>query len=124
MFKVIHVDTFASDVLVSINQTDKQLYESIGAHHYPDMEGFKAVWKDWPLTSDARTVTHSSAGFIVIRFRNKITPKHAGLVAHEAWHATFSLLTDKGINPCYETEEVFAYVLHRIVDGIFGYYEK
>ena len=67
MFKIIPVDVFSTDVIVSINQSDDQLYDCV-CHRFT-REQFNEAYDDW--TQDARVVTHSD-GFVIIRFRNKI----------------------------------------------------
>jgi len=54
MFKIIPVDVFSTDVLVSINQSDDQLYDCL-CHRFT-REQFDLAFDDWK--SDARTVTH------------------------------------------------------------------
>jgi hypothetical protein len=115
MFKIIPIDVFSTDVVVSINQTDDQLYKHLS--HKFTRKQFNLAWGDWK--SDARTVTHND-GFVIVRFRNKIK-KDAdtlGLVAHEAYHATYSVLNRIGIQPGFETEEVYAYLIQFLVRKI------
>ena len=115
MFKIIPVDVFSTDVIVSINQSDDQLYDCV-CHRFT-REQFNEVYDDW--TQDARVVTHSD-GFVIIRFRNKIKkePDMLGLVAHESYHAAYSLLHRIGIQPSFETEEVYAYLIQFLVREI------
>ena len=115
MFKIISVDVFCTDVVVSINQSDDVLYDRL-CHRFT-REQFDSAWDDW--TSDARTVTHKD-GFVIVRFRNKIKkdPEHLSLVAHEAYHAAYSVLNKVGIQPGFETEEVFAYMIQFLVREI------
>lgn len=116
-FKVIPIEVFNTDVLVSINQSDDKLYAEVCNKFTRDQ--FNYAWEDWANRSDARTVTHSD-GFVIIRFRNKIgrDPKMIGLVSHEAYHAAYSILSKIGIQPGYETEEVYAYLVQYIVTEI------
>ena len=115
MFKIIPIEVFCTDVLVSINQSDDQLYDCV-CHRFT-REQFSLAFDDW--NSDARTVTHNS-GFVLIRFRNKIKKdsEYIGLVAHEAYHATYSVLNRTGIQPGFETEEVYAYLIQYLVKEI------
>ena len=115
MFKIIPIEVFCTDVLVSINQTDEQLYNCLS--HRFTKEQFNLAFDDWK--SDARTVTHSD-GFVIVRFRNKIKKdaETIGLIAHEAYHATYSILNKIGIKPGFETEEVYAYLIQFLVKEI------
>lgn len=115
MFEIIHIDLFCTDVLLSINQSDNKLFDCVSSKF--TREEFDLGYEDW--TSYARTLTHQK-GFIIIRFREKITnnPISIGLVAHEAYHAAFSILENIGIKPCRETEEVYAYLTQHIVTEI------
>jgi len=117
MFKIIPIEIFVTDLLVSIAETDDEIYDHV-CHRY-SREEFDLAFDDWTERSDARTVTHRD-GFVLIRFRNVIedTPEHIGLVAHEVYHATYSILAMKGIRPCYETEEVYAYLIQYLVTEI------
>jgi hypothetical protein len=115
MFKVISIDVFNTDVLVSINQSDDKLYDAV-CNKFTRAQ-FDQAFDDWK--SDARTVTHRD-GFVIVRFRNKIgrDAKMIGLVAHEAYHAAYSILSRIGVQPGYETEEVYAYLVQYIVTEI------
>lgn len=116
MFRIIKVDIFCTDILISSNQSDKDLFSCLCEKF--TSEQFGEAFGDFK--SHARTVTHSD-GFILIRFKNKInkSPEMIGLVSHEAYHAAYSMLSRIGIEPCYETEEVYAYVTQYIVTEIF-----
>lgn len=113
--RIIPIDIFVSDVIVSINQTDDQLYEFLCNRFSRDQ--FDLAWDDWK--SDARTVTHVD-GFVIIRFRSKIKndPDHIGLVAHESFHAACSILENVGIKHTRDTDEVYAYLIQLIVREI------
>ena len=115
MFKIVPIDVFSTDIVVSINQSDDQLYDCL-CHRFT-REQFDLAFDDWK--SDARTVTHSD-GFIIVRFRGKIKkePDILGLVAHEAYHAAYSVLNKIGIQPGFETEEVYAYLIQFLVREI------
>jgi len=115
MFKVIPIEVFCTDILVSINQSDYALYNEVSSKF--TREEFDSAYDDWK--SDARTVTHSD-GFVIVRFRNKIgrDPRMIGLVSHESYHAAYSILSRIGIQPGYETEEVYAYLVQYIVTEI------
>ena len=115
MFKVIQLGIFATDVVVSINQSDEKLYNHIS--HRFTKEEFDSAFDDWK--SDARTVTHRD-GFVIIRFRDKIKkePDTISLVAHESYHASYSILSRIGIQPGLETEEVYAYLIQFLVREI------
>lgn len=118
IFKVLRIDTFCIDVLVSVNQTDEELYYYIGNHF--TKKDFNMLWKDWK--SDARVITTSEHSFIILRFRNKLkkTPDMYGLIAHEAYHIACSILSKKGIKSNRKTEEVYAYLIQHIVREILN----
>jgi hypothetical protein len=115
MFKIIPVDVFSTDVVVSINQSDNQLYDCL-CHRFT-REQFDLAFDDWK--SDARTVTHSD-GFIIVRFREKIgkDPDSISLIAHECYHAAYSVLSKINVQPGFETEEVYAYMIQFLVREI------
>lgn len=113
--KIIPIDIFVSDVVVSINQTDDELYNFL-QYRFSRQE-FNSAWHDWK--ADARTITHVD-GFVVIRFRSKIknNPDYISLVAHEAFHAACSILENVGIKHTRDTDEVYAYLIQLIVREI------
>lgn len=117
MFKIIPIEVFCTDIIVSINQSDDQLYDCL-CHRFT-REQFNLAFDDWK--SDARTVTHSD-GFVIVRFRNKIKKdaESIGLVAHEAYHASYSVLNRIGIQPGFETEEVYAYLIQFLAKKIIN----
>lgn len=117
-FKVIPIEVFNTDVLVSINQSNIELYAQVFKDLGFTKKEFDSYWNDW--TSDARTVTHPK-GFVMIRFRDEINYNHdsVGLVSHEAYHAAYSVLSRISIQPGYETEEVYAHLIQFIVREIF-----
>jgi hypothetical protein len=43
----------------------------------------------------------------------------AGLIAHEASHAISRMFSDRGIKADYNNDEIFAYFLGNLVDGIY-----
>jgi hypothetical protein len=116
MFKVISIELLAADVIISANQNDDQLYKHLS--HRFTREQFNLAFDDWK--SDARTITHND-GFVLIRFRGKIKKDSEclGLVAHEAYHASYSILDRIGIQPGCETEEVYAYLIQYLVKQIY-----
>jgi hypothetical protein len=118
MFKIIPIDVFSTDVVISIGQSDDKLYDCL-CHRFT-REQFNLAWDDWK--SDARTVTHSD-GFIIVRFRNKIgnDPDSISLVAHECYHAAYSVLSKINVQPGFETEEVYAYLIQFLVRKILTF---
>jgi hypothetical protein len=116
IFKIITIEVFDTDVIVSINQTDNQLYNCVS--HKFTREDFDNAYYDW--TSGARTVTHNN-GFVIVRYRDRLNkePKTIGIVAHESYHAAFSILNRIGVQPHIKTEEVYAYLTQYIVTETF-----
>jgi hypothetical protein len=55
-------------------------------------------------------------GFPVIRFFDE--NPDAGLIAHECFHAVYSILESKKIALCHETEEVYAYLIQFLLKEI------
>ncbi|TXG86622.1 MAG: hypothetical protein E6R13_00150 [Spirochaetes bacterium] len=112
IFKVVPVDVYNRDVLVSIDQTDDELYDSIGSGYFDSKEHFLEQYEDF---GDARVIVHSK-GFIVMRFAKPIT--ELGIVAHESFHAAFSMLDHVGMRCCFDTEEAYAYLIQHIVNKV------
>jgi hypothetical protein len=111
VFKVIPIEVYGHDVVVSIGQTDKDLYEHI------KKSVTKKQFKKHMSKQKAIATTHKLAtGGIVIRFKDNID--NPGIVAHEAFHAIVFLFKKLGIQFCYESEEAYTYALEYLTNEI------
>lgn len=113
MFKLIQLEIFSTDIIVSIGQTDDELYDEL-KHRFTKEEFESSYMSSLDRRSDACFVVKD--GFPVIRFFDK--NPDAGLIAHECFHATCFILESKKIALCNETEEVYAYLLQYLVNKI------
>lgn len=112
-FKVIPLEVYGHDVVVSIGQTDKDLYEQIKENiSKKDFKKYMAKQTSIATTHKLRT------GGILIRFSNNID--NPGIVAHEAFHAIVFLFKKIGISFCYESEEAYAYALEYLTNQILN----
>jgi DNA primase len=90
IFKVIPIEIFEHDVVVSIGQTDEALYEDIQENtSKKDFDKYMANQKAIATTHKLRS------GCILIRFKDGID--NIGIVAHEAFHAIVFLFEKIGI---------------------------
>jgi len=113
IFKVIPLEIYGHDVVVSIGQTDEDLYEQIKENIS------KKEFKKYMTKQTAIATTHKlSTGGILIRFSNNID--NPGIVAHEAFHAIVFLFKKIGISFCYESEEAYAYALEYLTNQILN----
>jgi hypothetical protein len=111
VFKVIPLEVYGHDVVVSIGQTDKDLYERIKENIS------KKDFKKYMAKQTAIATTHKlRTGGILIRFKDDID--NPGIVTHEAFHAIVFLFKKIGISFCYESEEAYAYALEYLTNEI------
>jgi DNA primase len=111
VFKVIPIEVFGHDVVVSIGQTDEDLYEEI------EENTSKKDFDKYMANQKAIATTHKlRSGCILIRFKDDID--NPGIVAHEAFHAVVFLFKKIGIEYAYESEEAYAYTLEYLTNKI------
>jgi hypothetical protein len=111
VFKIIPIDVYGHDIVVSIGQSDDDLYEQI-------QENISRKQFDKHMANQkAIATTHKlKTGAILIRFKDNIDD--AGIVAHEALHAVVFLFKKIGIDFTYESEEAYAYTLEYLTNQI------
>jgi len=108
---IIPIDIYGHDIVVSVGQTDKDLYEEIKENIS------KKQFKKYIANQTAIATTHKLAtGGILIRFKDDID--NPGIVAHESFHAISFLFNKIGIRFCYESEEAYAYALSYLINQI------
>jgi hypothetical protein len=111
IFKVIPLDVYGHDIVVSIGESDENLYEQIKENvSKKDFDKYMSNQKSIATTHKLRT------GGILIRFKDNID--NPGIVAHEAFHAVVFLFKKIGIEYCYKSEEAYAYTLEYLVNEI------
>ena len=111
VFRVIPIEVFGHDVVVSIGQTDEALYEDI------EENTSKKDFDKYMANQKAIATTHKlRSGCILIRFKDDID--NIGIVAHEAFHAIVFLFEKIGIEFCYKSEEAYAYTLEYLTNKI------
>jgi hypothetical protein len=111
VFKVIPIDVYGHDIVVSIGQSDEDLYEEI-------KENISKKKFDKKMTNQKSIATtyKLKTGCILIRFKDDINDP--GIVAHEAFHAIVYLFEKIGIDFAYESEEAYAYTLEYLTNQI------
>jgi hypothetical protein len=111
VFKVIPIDVYGHDIVVSIGQSDEDLYEEI-------KENISKKKFDKKMTNQKSIATtfKLKTGCILIRFKDDID--NPGIVAHEAFHAIVYLFEKIGIEYAYESEEAYAYSLEYLTNQI------
>lgn len=111
VFKIIPIDVYGHDIVVSIGQSDEDLYE-----HIKENISRKQFDKHMANQKAIATTHKLKTGAILIRFRDDIDD--AGIVAHEALHAVVYLFKKIGIEFAYESEEAYAYTLEYLTNQI------
>jgi hypothetical protein len=113
IFKVIPIEIYCTEIVVSIGQTDDEIFDECKKNW--ESEKYEDVVISAVSCQTLANCSYNSK-MLMIRFKEK-KPKD-GLIAHEAFHAAFRILNSIGINPSYETEEAYAYLLDYIVNKI------
>jgi hypothetical protein len=111
VFKVIPIDVYGHDIIVSIGQSDEDLYEEI-----KENISKKKFNKKMTNQKSIATTFKLKTGCILIRFKDDID--NPGIVAHEAFHAIVYLFEKIGIEYAYESEEAYAYSLEYLTNQI------
>ncbi len=111
VFRVIPIDVYGHDIVVSIGQTDEALYEDIRAN-ISEKKFNKIIANQTSIATTFKLKT----GCILIRFKDNID--NPGIVAHEAFHAIVYLFEKIGIEYAYESEEAYAYTLEYLTNKI------
>lgn len=47
-------------------------------------------------------------------------PLYRGIIAHEIWHCTYSILTNKGLGTTPECEEAYSYLDQYLTEWVYG----
>jgi len=117
VFKIIPIDLYGHDIVVSIGQIDDDLYdlikENISRKRFDKLLGNQTA---------IATTSKFKNGCIIIRFSKDI--KDIGIVAHEAFHAIIFLFEKIGIQFSYQSEEAYAYALEFLVNQILKIKEE
>ena len=111
VFRVIPIEVYGHDIVVSIGQTDSDLYE-----HIKENISEKKFDKRFSNQKSIATTFKLKTGCILIRFKDDID--NPGIVAHEAFHAIVYLFDKIGIEYAYESEEAYAYALEYLTNQI------
>ena len=111
VFRVIPIDVYGHDIVVSIGQTDEGLYEDI-KENISEKKFNKIIANQKSIATTFKLKT----GCILIRFKDDIDSP--GIVAHEAFHAIVYLFEKIGIEFAYESEEAYAYALEYLTNQI------
>ena len=111
VFKIIPLDVYGHDIVVSIGQSDDNLYEEI-----KENISKKRFDKFFANQTSIATTFKLKTGCILIRFKDDID--NPGIVAHESFHAIVYLFKKIGIEYCYESEEAYAYTLEYLTNQI------
>jgi hypothetical protein len=111
IFKVIPIDVYGHDIVVSIGQSDVDLYREL-----QENISEKQFDKHMANQKSIATTYKLKTGCILIRFKDGID--NPGIVAHEALHAVVFLFKKIGIDFAYESEEAYAYTLEYLTNQI------
>jgi hypothetical protein len=109
MFKIVPIDIYSTDILVSVGQSDDELLERLGL----EPEVFEELFGDFNKCV-ARTSMHDD-GWIIIRLKDL---NDVGVIAHEVFHSVCYLMRRVGIKHSFNSEEAFAYLIQYILNQI------
>jgi len=111
IFKIIPLDIYGHDIVISIGQSDNDLYMEIKENVS------KKEFKKYMSKQISIATTHKmSSGAILIRFKEDIDDP--GIVAHEAFHAVIFLLEKIGMKFSSDSEEAYAYLIEYLTNQI------
>ena len=115
---VIPLVIYPFDVVISINQTDDQLWEVIKFTH-DKFEDCEELWNMHPTTTGRSVMTQSN--LTVIRLKplgDKV--EEAAVIAHEVFHAVTFIMELIGIElKVMISDEAYAYLIGYITKEIY-----
>ena len=112
-FTVINIELYPFDVIVSIGQTNDELYEDISGNL--TKKQFLKIFKN---QSSPALTAYKKGQPLIIRFLKEETFNNVGIIAHEAFHAVSYILSNIGIPFSLDTEEAYTYLLQYLVNEI------
>lgn len=135
-FQIIDNLLFRQVVIISINQTDDELLQTIYAdkslwppgvkRRIDSMKYILEPFADVRGTVLGRTACYES-GIILVRLYNVESiykPSTLGVLTHELLHAVIHIMENKSIKLSNDSEEVFTYTLDFMVREFFTSYQK
>lgn len=78
--------------------------------------GFKYEWVGDPAARCIEIWSKGVGAHLICLNSWKESPKHYGILAHEAFHATHQILKERGVRLTDDSDEAFTYLLESIVD--------
>ena len=111
VFKIIPIEVYDHDIIVSVGQTNDELYELVKENI--TRKKFDKLFKS---KTSLATTARFKTGCIIIKFRENID--NVGIIAHESFHAINYLFDKIGIEYSYQSEEAYAYTLEYLVNQI------
>lgn len=114
-FGKISLDLYNAAVFLSVNQSDADLRKRLiktGLSADKVDDGLMNAAKQVGETNTGRMIYNYRLGVVIIRiYSTEInTPYGMNVLAHEIFHAVYSLLDDRGLKLTSESEEAFSYL--------------
>jgi hypothetical protein len=112
---IINFLVYPFDVMISVNETDKQLKKEI--------KKFGLKWdNNLKLKPNSTGICMQyETGQIIIRLLNfKNTNENYGTLQHEIFHAVHFLMKRIGIKLCMNSSEAYAYAIQFLTEKIYG----
>ena len=104
--------------MVSINQTDRQLKNSVKAYKMPEMIKEDPIFHMDDSGGIGRTIMFESQ--MMMRLNNyPATASDFGLLQHEIFHVAEITLHDLGMNLTHDSDEAYAYLIQFITIKIY-----
>lgn len=121
IFEVIKGTVYPFDVLVSVNQTDDEFYSEVG--HLSD-DNLEEVFLNLDETILARSY-FTKNNIAIVRFMDIDKDNLPnGLISHEMLHITTFILNKVNITFSFKTDEVYAYLLHYLIDEVYSIFNR
>jgi hypothetical protein len=114
LFLPIEIDVYSAVVFIAVNLTNEELTQSLlDSNINPSIVDLLVEASE---IGEADAMTGEYRGISVMRYSDMKSLKDIGLITHESFHATSSLLRYIKLPLSYKSEEAYAYLLGYIVD--------
>jgi hypothetical protein len=115
---IIDLEVYPFDIMVSINETDSQLFKKLDTILAP--KNRPTSYKILKMSGNGRTVMFHDLGVTVIRLKNyPDNPVTYGVLQHEIFHAVEFIMDKIGMRLSPETGEAYAYLIAFVTQKIY-----
>lgn len=115
---IISFEIYPFDVMVSINESRKQLEKSLKRYGINSAD-VDLGSKENGRSRNGRTVMFQGGQMCIRMFRPINTPEMAGALAHEIFHCVEFLMRRVNVKLCHKSDEAFAYAIGYLTSKIY-----